>query len=165
MKVESRRLVTPRLILSDTIWYVAGLGWYTPLIPALAKQRQVDLCESETSLVYRVSSRTGSKAAQWNLSSKTIQCGMYPSVADFSAYIPPQYSFTVFTTQRLHMHCIYSLPGIPLYESVVARAFFFLQDFVIYSRHNWENTTIWETAVRLFWDDVSFGFSRQGFAT
>ena len=29
-----------------------------PLIPALGRQRQVDLCESENSLVYRVSSRT-----------------------------------------------------------------------------------------------------------
>jgi hypothetical protein len=28
------------------------------LIPALGKQRQVDLCEFEASLVYRVSSRT-----------------------------------------------------------------------------------------------------------
>ena len=35
-----------------------------PLIPALRRQRQrqVDLCEFEASLVYRVSSRTGSKA-------------------------------------------------------------------------------------------------------
>lgn len=32
----------------------AGLGWYTPLITALEKHRQVYLCESEDSLVYRV---------------------------------------------------------------------------------------------------------------
>jgi hypothetical protein len=31
--------------------------WYTPLIPALRKQRQVD-SEFEASLVYKVSSRT-----------------------------------------------------------------------------------------------------------
>jgi hypothetical protein len=31
-----------------------------PLIPALGRQRQVDLCELEASLVYRVSSRTAS---------------------------------------------------------------------------------------------------------
>ena len=29
--------------------------WYPPLIPALGKQRQTDLCEFEASLVYRVS--------------------------------------------------------------------------------------------------------------
>ena len=28
-----------------------------PLIPALRRQRQIDLCKSEASLVYRVSSR------------------------------------------------------------------------------------------------------------
>ena len=35
-----------------------------PLIPALGRQRQVDLCESEASLVYRASSRTGSKTTE-----------------------------------------------------------------------------------------------------
>ena len=35
-----------------------GWWWHTPLIPALGKQRQVDLCEFEASLVYRASSRT-----------------------------------------------------------------------------------------------------------
>ena len=33
------------------------------LIPALMMQRQVNLCEIEASLVYRVSSRTSSKAS------------------------------------------------------------------------------------------------------
>ena len=37
-----------------------------PLIPALGRKRQEDLCEFEVSLVYRVSSRTGSKATQRN---------------------------------------------------------------------------------------------------
>ena len=37
-----------------------------PLIPALGKQRQADLCEFEASLVYRTSSRTGYKATQRN---------------------------------------------------------------------------------------------------
>jgi hypothetical protein len=32
--------------------------WHMPLIPALGRQRQADLCEFEASLVYRVSSRT-----------------------------------------------------------------------------------------------------------
>jgi hypothetical protein len=32
--------------------------WYMPLIPALERQKQVDLWEFETSLVYRTSSRT-----------------------------------------------------------------------------------------------------------
>ena len=33
-----------------------------PLIPALGRQSQADLCEFEASLVYKVSSRTGSKS-------------------------------------------------------------------------------------------------------
>jgi hypothetical protein len=37
----------------------------TPLIPALGRQRQVDLCEFEASLVYRMSSRTA-RAIQRN---------------------------------------------------------------------------------------------------
>jgi hypothetical protein len=36
-----------------------------PLIPALRRQRQVDLCEFEVSLIYRVSSRKA-KATQRN---------------------------------------------------------------------------------------------------
>ena len=35
-----------------------------PLIPALGRQRQVDLYEFEASLIYRVSSRTGAKATE-----------------------------------------------------------------------------------------------------
>ena len=38
--------------------------WQTLLIPALGRQRQVDLCEFEANLVYRASSRTGSKATE-----------------------------------------------------------------------------------------------------
>ena len=35
-----------------------------PIISALRRQRQVDICEFEASLVYRVSSRTGSIATE-----------------------------------------------------------------------------------------------------
>ena len=38
--------------------------WHTPLIPALGKERQTDFCEFKASLVYRASSRTGSKATE-----------------------------------------------------------------------------------------------------
>ena len=41
-----------------------------PLIPAHRRQKQVNLCEFEASLVYRVSVRTGFKATQRNLVSK-----------------------------------------------------------------------------------------------
>nr|XP_048293660.1 complex III assembly factor LYRM7 isoform X1 [Myodes glareolus] len=34
--------------------FLAGQWWSMPLIPALGRQRQVDLCEFKTSLVYRV---------------------------------------------------------------------------------------------------------------
>ena len=39
--------------------------WHMPLIPALGRQRQVELCEFEASLVYRVSSRIA-RATQRN---------------------------------------------------------------------------------------------------
>ena len=42
----------------------AGWWWHIPLIPALRRQRHVDLCEFEASLVYRASSRTGSIATE-----------------------------------------------------------------------------------------------------
>ena len=35
-----------------------------PLIPALRRQRLADLCEFKASLIYRASSRTGSKATE-----------------------------------------------------------------------------------------------------
>jgi hypothetical protein len=44
--------------------------WRTPLIPALRKQRQEDLCEFEASLVYRVSSMTARAVTQRNPVSK-----------------------------------------------------------------------------------------------
>jgi hypothetical protein len=46
------------------------LWYHTPLIPALRRQRQEDLCECEDSLVYRVSSRTAN-ATQRNPLFKT----------------------------------------------------------------------------------------------
>ena len=41
-----------------------------PLIPALRRQRQVDLCKFKAHLLYRASSRTGSKKLQRNPVSK-----------------------------------------------------------------------------------------------
>ena len=43
--------------------------WHTPLIPTLEKQREVDFCEFEVSLVYRENSRTA-RATERNTVSK-----------------------------------------------------------------------------------------------
>jgi hypothetical protein len=40
------------------ICFMSQEWWCSPLIPALRRQKQADLCEFESSLVYRVSSRT-----------------------------------------------------------------------------------------------------------
>jgi hypothetical protein len=40
--------------------------WYIPLIPALQRQRQVDLCDFKANLVYKVSSRTAKAITQRN---------------------------------------------------------------------------------------------------
>ena len=42
----------------------AGRWWHTPLVQAFRRKKQVDLCEFEVSLVYRASSRAGSKATE-----------------------------------------------------------------------------------------------------
>ena len=44
-----------------------------PLIPALGRQRQVNLCGFEASLVYRMISRTGRTVTRKNPLSKTKQ--------------------------------------------------------------------------------------------
>ena len=52
-----------------------GQWWRAPLIPASGRQRQANLSEFEASLVYKVSSRTGSKATQRNPVSKKSKQG------------------------------------------------------------------------------------------
>ena len=41
-----------------------------PLIPALRRQRQVDLCEFEGSMVYRVSFRTAKATQKYHLKNR-----------------------------------------------------------------------------------------------
>jgi hypothetical protein len=51
-------------------WGIPGWWWWcTPLIPALRRQKQADLCEFKASMVYRVSSWTD-RATQRNPVSK-----------------------------------------------------------------------------------------------
>jgi hypothetical protein len=45
----------------------AGWWWHTPKIPAHRRQRQVGICEFETSLVSKDSSRTDKALTQRNL--------------------------------------------------------------------------------------------------
>ena len=40
------------------ICHLCAGRWHTPLIPAPGRQRQVELCEFQASLVYRVGSKT-----------------------------------------------------------------------------------------------------------
>ena len=49
-------------IIKYIVW--SGGRWCIPLVPALRRQRQADLCEVEASLVYRASARTGPKATE-----------------------------------------------------------------------------------------------------
>ena len=43
----------PKQSMYENAIKVAEQWWCTPLIPALGRQRQVDLCEFEASLVYK----------------------------------------------------------------------------------------------------------------
>ena len=49
---------------------IHGVGWHTPLISALGRQKQADGGEYEASLVYRVSSRKARAVKQRNPVSK-----------------------------------------------------------------------------------------------
>ena len=53
------------------------------LNPALGRQRQTDYCEFEANLVYRASSRTGTKATQRNPVSKKKSNNNQKSVYGF----------------------------------------------------------------------------------
>ena len=50
--------------LISRVAVIAWWWWLTPFIPTLGTQRQVDLCEFEASLSYKVSPRTCSKATE-----------------------------------------------------------------------------------------------------
>jgi hypothetical protein len=71
-----------------------------PLIPALGKQRQVDLCEFKPILVYRVSSKTD-KATQRNPVSQNKQINKTKRQKEISRLFGLPYSFTL---QPLHWH-------------------------------------------------------------
>jgi hypothetical protein len=49
---------------------------YTPLIPAVGRQKQVDVYELEASLVHRVSSRTADST--WKKQKETLHTSLHP---------------------------------------------------------------------------------------
>ena len=51
-------------VLSQNKINQVGWWWHTTLIPALGRQRQVDLCEFQVSLGYRTNSRTARAVTQ-----------------------------------------------------------------------------------------------------
>ena len=60
-------LVSSRFILLSPTTKLCRVVWWwghMPLIPALWRQRQADLCEFKVSLVYRTSTKICSKATQ-----------------------------------------------------------------------------------------------------
>ena len=63
--MEGLFVFTGKVFCASVKWW-----WHTPLIPALGRQRQVDLCEFGASLVYRASSWKSTKATQRNPVSK-----------------------------------------------------------------------------------------------
>ena len=65
MQIYKIELVKKTLIYLNTKKYFFYKNQVaTPLIPALGRKKQVDLCEFEASLAYRASSRKGSKLTE-----------------------------------------------------------------------------------------------------
>jgi len=86
-----------------------------PLIPVLQKQRQVDLCEFETSLVYIKSSRTA-RARERNVS-KTTTTATTTTTAITTEYIHKifkitPYLFIMLTYYGVHMEVRGQLTGV-----------------------------------------------------
>ena len=76
----------------------SGAWWRTPLIPALGRQKQEDLCELKASLVYRVSSRTV-RTTQRNSVSKNQN---KVKTTAKRKQVSTEYNFSL--TQRIHIH-------------------------------------------------------------
>ena len=89
----------------DTIFktkQAAGWCWHTPLIPALGRQRQVDLSESDACLVSKGNSRPTSSATQRN----PVWRNLTQNQSKINKSIKPKSKITKENKNKTHKHVL-----------------------------------------------------------